>query len=180
MKEILFRGKTTDGKWVYGNLIAVGKYCCILESEDDNQVSRYAYLDDETGTIDCQATPVIPETVGRLINDPCWICYRNQRFFEGDIVNIYGADAIMTLDEDDPLGVGIIIEENRITQDGCRVLLPNYNMKFKIVGNVHDNPELVGEKRADMYKYCFGFGNVGLDEMHLLKVSMRGGKMDVK
>ena len=32
MREILFRGKTETGKWVYGSLIQDDKgYCCILE-----------------------------------------------------------------------------------------------------------------------------------------------------
>lgn len=63
MREITFRGMTENKKWVYGSLIQHGKYCCILEHDDDDM--DFPYLDADIGTIDGRATPVIPETVGQ-------------------------------------------------------------------------------------------------------------------
>jgi hypothetical protein len=57
MREIEFRGMTDDKRWVYGSLIKHGRYCCILENDEDDM--RFPYLDAEIGTIDGYATPVI-------------------------------------------------------------------------------------------------------------------------
>lgn len=88
MREILFRGKTVHGKWVYGSLISAGSYCCILESEEDVHPMDYPYLDDELGVIDGKATPVDPETVGQFTGV---FDKDSNKIFEGDIVNeFYG------------------------------------------------------------------------------------------
>ena len=84
MREILFRGKRIDnGEFAYGSLIQAGTYCCILESEEDAHPMDYLYLDDDLGTIDGKATPVIRETVGQFTG----MADKNSRkIFEGDIV----------------------------------------------------------------------------------------------
>lgn len=66
MKNYVFKGKTTDGRWVYGSLILSGDYCCILENEEDLHPMDWPYLDPELGTIDGKATPVIRETVSLI------------------------------------------------------------------------------------------------------------------
>lgn len=158
MKEILFRGKTETGKWVYGSLILAGSYCCILESEDDVHPLDYPYLDDDLGTIDERATPVIPETVGRLIEHPCYdgVWDDERRFFEGDIIGVYRyrhAD----IASDEPDSMAIVVNESCITENGLGRWFPQDTITTKVLGNVHDNPELVGKKYADLYKYYHGF-----------------------
>jgi hypothetical protein len=81
MREIIFRGKSDSGVWVYGSLIKVGNYCCILK-EDDGSDYNYPYLDKLTGCIDGYATPVDPETVGQ------WTGFTDTngiKIFEGDV-----------------------------------------------------------------------------------------------
>lgn len=82
MRDYIFRGKTRYGEWVYGSLIHVGEYCCILE-EDDGTDYDYPYLDSYLGIIDGNATPVIPDTVGQWTS---LLDNNGKRIFEGDIV----------------------------------------------------------------------------------------------
>ena len=50
MREILFRGKTSDGSWVYGDLISRTKYrtCMIRWFDDTKNVEDFAAVDQST------------------------------------------------------------------------------------------------------------------------------------
>lgn len=71
MREIIFRGQTNNGKWVYGNLshreIEGGYSCDYIEEQESG-----AY------------TEVLPETIGQFtgIRDA-----NKERIFEGDIIS---------------------------------------------------------------------------------------------
>ena len=156
MKEILFRGKTTNGRWVYGSLILAKSYCCILESEENICPMDYPYLDGNIGTIDGKITPVIPETVGRLIETPCYGIYCDHiRYFEGDIVEVY--DRFCDIGCSKPRSIAIVVDENCISENGKGRWWPQDTIQVKVIGNVYDTPELVGKKYADLYRYYNGF-----------------------
>ena len=65
MRNYIFRGRKVYGdEWAYGSLVKRGDYCCILEDESAlNPSDDYPWMDAETGVIDGNLTPVVPETV---------------------------------------------------------------------------------------------------------------------
>jgi uncharacterized phage protein (TIGR01671 family) len=142
MREILFRGKcTSTGEWVYGSLIHVGEFCCILE-EDDGTRYDYPYLDCYLGVIDGQVIPVDPETVGQFTG---LIDVNGKKIFEGDIDGIPRWVVTYCADVDDG-GLGM--------NAGWYVQRDNFESwtelentrEHHIIGNIHDNPELLEVK----------------------------------
>ena len=158
MKKILFRGKTKRGNWVYGSLIVSGKYCCILEADDGSYDYPYPYLDSEIGTIDGCATPVIPETIGRLIEYPCYDAfYENEQIFEGDIIAVYPRVKCGDIKQMEPEHLAIVVNEDCIIEDGGGYRFPQDTTRIKVVGNVIDNPELIGRGYAALYLHNNGY-----------------------
>ena len=147
MREILFRGKRKDdSEWVEGCLIKVGEYCCILEMDCDQYGNTY--LDSELGYIDGQAVPVIPETVGRLVNDPCYTNYTEQRYFQGDIIELDSGKW-----KSGRTRLGIVVDEHCFTESGMGRVFPQDTLQARVIGNVWDNPELIGKQYSELYRY---------------------------
>lgn len=128
MREILFRGKHEDTKeWEYGSLhIQNGEV-----NENDNQELEYRILG-LRGELDY----VIPETVGQYTG----LTANGKKIFEGDVVKVFFKD-------------GVEIGYIRYRDAGCRFQFMGeysigYNIdnttEFEIIGNIHDNPELLG------------------------------------
>lgn len=149
-REALFRGKSENtNEWVYGYLFVLDagteyEEVYILGELDRGNVDRYR------GTIygisEC-AERVIPETVGRLVNDPCYTDYLDLPYFQGDIIELFSYKM-----KDDKKCYGIVIDEHCFTEDGLGRRFPQDTLQGSVVGNVWDNPELVGEKSAERYK----------------------------
>lgn len=131
MRDILFRGKTRYGAWVYGSLIHVGEFCCILE-EDDGTDYEYPYLDKDLGVIDGQVTPVIPETVGQYTGKHD----RNgKKIFEGDIVRAmmdYGPAGL----------IGSVVNIKFTENDGWQWGYFELDT-IEVIGTVFDDPILL-------------------------------------
>lgn len=169
MRDIIFRGKA-EGRndWVEGSLIKVGKYCCILEPDCESYGETY--LDEELGTIDGQAVPVIPETVGQYtgIDDK-----NGKKIFEGDIVRtrryetyteelqgyhgydkdgypkkVPGYTGSMKITRqrtnDDYHAVVCYSPMHGFYLEGSDVSIAG--IKNAVIGNIYDNPELLEEK----------------------------------
>ena len=135
MREILFRGRREDGGgWAYGSLIVVEHFCCILESEDDGSRYDFPYLNSEMGTIDGNAIPVIPETVGQFTG----LTDKNgKKIFEGDIVRAmmdYGPAGFY----ERTVSIGWLDDVGYQWQ---YFDIPT----IEVIGNIHDNPELLKE-----------------------------------
>ena len=128
MREMLFRGKNESGNWVYGSLIHVGKYCCILE-EDDGSTYDYPYLDPKLGTIDGYATTIDPATICQYLG---LTDINGTKIFEGDILE--SPDRRVGAKH----GNLLIITDIRKCE---RIAL--YANDYCVIGNIYDNPELV-------------------------------------
>lgn len=131
MREILFRGKRkNNGKWVYGNLFI-----------PDNP---------DTPTQICTGTDVVrifydinPETVGQYTG----LTDKNgTKIFEGDICEFTNADGEKT-------PYKVLWDFHRwLVQMGCENIYPDdldedFAGWAEIIGNIHDNPELLEDER---------------------------------
>ena len=133
MREILFRGKTICNKWVYGNLIKIDKGYLIHHSLDfatkviPNAKYAFALFENEISAVS-------EKTIGQYtgLKDK-----NGKMIFEGDLFKI-GA-------EKETFEV--------VYESGCFLaywngeqcgLLGELMMCFvQIIGNIHDNPELI-------------------------------------
>lgn len=119
MREILFRGKRTDnGEWIYGNLAI----------RDD--VKRWEYFIGQNSL----GYDVIPETVGQYTG----LTDKNgKKIFEGDIVK-YRNNLPCKIDYIDSQ---FVMMWDKFYRDFEQV----YDDEIEVIGNIHDNPELLKE-----------------------------------
>ena len=125
MREILFRGKRKDnGAWVYGDL--------------------RQWRDASKGICDrslCRTFPVITETVGQYTG----LTDKNgEKIFEGDIL-VFCKGATHPIQVYwDGLGWKFLRNGKRI-EDAFECNTISHIQKCEVIGNIHDNPELVKE-----------------------------------
>ena len=126
MREILFRGKTDKGEWVQGDLLHPDIY--------GNGYSIEDFTKEKNNCFD-----VIPETIGQYTG----LTDKNgTKIFEGDIVkgneDIFNEDIIFTVIFDEYCRYMII------SNYGHYLLARNHE-NVEVIGNIHDNPELLKE-----------------------------------
>lgn len=132
MREILFRGKADDtGEWIFGSFVP-----SIAEAEDslfdiDGYIEKY-----NSETSKYEKSLVNRDTVGQYIGlqDET-----REKIFEGDIIEYYhllnNAKVRTTVEYENYSGWLPFTEE-----------FGPYHESVKIIGNIHDNPELLKEK----------------------------------
>ncbi len=127
MRKILFRGKRTENnEWFYGDLIQG------VDHHNETATSILprviAYTEERVSYL------VDPETVGQYtgIND-----MNGKMIFDGDILKF--GEYIWTVEwKADRLGYGYVEKADRMLEfDGGNC---------EIIGNIHDNPELIKER----------------------------------
>lgn len=148
MREYLFRGKRVDGYgWVEGDLIH--------DEAENNRPRIVIGRDYSTGTFFSALAPrVIPETVGQFTS---FTDKNGKRIFVGDIIKAITLDT--NTEQLALVGFGNFIDENNgdeylgfyIEFDGFKttitqLLMEEVKDRFEVVGNIHDNPELLGEQ----------------------------------
>lgn len=128
MREILFRGKRIDnGEWVYGNY-------CYAELLTQN---GYEHLIIEVSAVG-GSHHVIPETIGQYtgLKDK-----NGNKIFEGDIGKGFWLNRTYIF--------RIVYDNGFISfvgQQGINFTAFDYDLtEFKVIGNIHDNPELLRE-----------------------------------
>lgn len=146
MREILFRGKTKDGFWVEGFYTKGFRYPD--EGELINMI--YTFLVNLNIQIPSfNAFEVIPETVGQFTG---LIDKNGKKIFEGDILQPPCWHTKCNLN-----CVCIYAEEHTTASiqgfalyhkiNDCVELVQSDEWdEFKVIGNIHDNPELLEQK----------------------------------
>lgn len=127
MREILFRGKREDnGEWVYGYYVklpdAAGSVCFMhvpASNPDERNTAHYVAL----------------ETVGQFtgLTDKNGV-----KIFEGDIVRLWGNGNNLN---------GVVEYSEAVwwvRLKECRTYLLDLYDESVIIGNIYDNPELIG------------------------------------
>lgn len=135
MREIMFRGKMDDGEWVYGS------FCMDAREQFDGLcgVDGFIRLYDKT-KYKMQTYEVDRETVGQYtgLKDKY-----GKRIFEGDIVlGLFhyelAAKGVVTF-RDGAFG----LRWNRGKVREFSAFTSICNVDYKVIGNIHDNPELL-------------------------------------
>ena len=143
MREILFRGKRVDnGEWVEGHNI-------ILTEQGKGRAfiiptGEYIYsFETKTGrlVLETPQIEVVPETVGQYTG----LTDKNgTKIFEGDIIQfdyagkgkgVNGVEAVVF--ENGKFGVKWGYHKHLVCLDGFA------NTTLEVIGNIHDNPELL-------------------------------------
>ena len=121
MREILFRGKTVKEQWAYGLLAHIGNAW---------------YISNKAGV--ATAYEVIPSTVGQYTG----LTDKNgTKIFEGDIVRVFdvwcgGVKKVVWWESEASF---------KLSKHGKTYLCLDTSIEkgCKVIGNIHDNPELL-------------------------------------
>lgn len=133
MREVLFRGKRTDnGEWAYGYYAHRPTAVCIGESNPSCIYVPACDPDDNSEFIE-----VIPETVGQYtgLTDKNGV-----KIFEGDIVSLVKHDGLIYKVVYVPCRYELVNSKGV----NCFVLDIYKSENIEVIGNIYDNPELLG------------------------------------
>lgn len=135
MREILFRGKRADNdEWVNGHYAKCrGRHYILPLCNENGYDERYEDF-----------IEVIPETVGQYTGLPD---KNGKKIFEGDICGCFCNTQIFLVEYcKDRCGYFF---DYRVFRPGCNPqpeCLGNLQNRIKVLGNIHDNPELLEEE----------------------------------
>lgn len=124
MSEILFRGKQMDnGEWVKGFYVCIPDTHYIMTGKFDSLTN---------GIINSEAYKVDPSTIGQFtgLEDKL-----GTKIFEGDVIDDLGVEYIVVFDSD--------YAQFRGKFDGWNAEISHIASRCEVIGNIHDNPELL-------------------------------------
>ena len=126
IREVIFRGKRMDnGEWIEGSLLGID-WC--------DKPSTYSIAPNTPVSV---FYSVIPETVGQYtgLTDKNGV-----RIFEGDIVSLVKHDGLIYKVVYVPCRYELVNSKGV----NCFVLDIYKSENIEVIGNIHDNPELLG------------------------------------
>src|SRR5574344_1074109 len=135
MREILFRGKRTDGgEWVYGYPVGWQNEGVDISIVD----SRFGACIDESGNLMMFEAPFVTKVAPSTVGQYTGLTDKNGKMiFEGDIV--IGENYLFPCYDNRKL---IINWHENIGG----FLMSEFNLNdIEVIGNIHDNPELLKE-----------------------------------
>ena len=131
MKEILFRGKRIDnGEWVEGYLIACASKAFIVDASD--KTSLRSATTGREDKYDWRSIRDDPATIGQYTG---LVDKNGKKIFEGDIVKQRNEIGTIYY-ERNYCTFAIVLKRNAD-------LFQHIKYKCEIIGNIHDNPELL-------------------------------------
>ncbi|HDU3339538.1 TPA: hypothetical protein RFL22_000806 [Listeria monocytogenes] len=137
MKPIEFKAQNVNGVWVCGNF-------SILKKKIGN-VGAGNYISNSAG--EPFAYKVRPETVSQFtgLTDE-----NGKKIFEGDIVEIIEIDAFGNLDWNRLKGKVMFSEGAWLVTDSGSFAIPLWSEinEIEVIGNIHENPELLKEEQT--------------------------------
>lgn len=125
MREIKFRGKRIDnGEWVYGSLLLIENLAYVYNGDSCPSEVNFEY----------EFIAVDPATVGQYtgLKDK-----KGKEIFEGDILQEVATGQVVAIEYTD-FQWGFIYTRNNVGY-----VWPNHPENFVVIGNIHDNPELL-------------------------------------
>ena len=134
IREVIFRGKRTDsGEWVYGYYTKARYFL-------NKKEMHIIFEPDVEAFPHCEFTgyeEVLPETVGQYTG----LTDKNgKRIFEGDIVSLVKHDGLIYKVVYVPCRYELVNSKGV----NCFVLDIYKSENIEVIGNIHDNPELLG------------------------------------
>jgi uncharacterized phage protein (TIGR01671 family) len=134
MREILFRGRSLeDGEWKYGYL---SQYIDV----NDRTITQISPIYHECRSEYSPLPPIYDvdeQTVGQYTG---YKDSRGKRIFEGDIIKI-DDHYIYTVGYNDDYTMFDLQDEDAVFWHICTAL--SGTDKYEVIGNIHDNPELL-------------------------------------
>lgn len=135
MREILFRGKTYNDKWVQGLLVQMDDHLTQIRKLGSDGIGYYDYS-------------IVPSTVGQFIG----LTDKNgKKIFEGDILKIIHKYQ-SPFDDDTKEYTDITTDVVFFDDEGLcfsygkspfLCVVDNVTAEYEVVGNIHDTPELL-------------------------------------
>ena len=157
MRKILFRGKRMDnGEWILGSLLKVKTNSYALQTA--YMIFKPDFVFTSEGAKSLGHAHVDPETVGQCTG----LKDRNGKWiFEGDMLKPFddeidkmvvefhnGLFMLCLYGERGYMGEGGWVEEGNYGVFECEPL-SSYGDDVEVIGNIHDNPELLGGEQNE-------------------------------